>query len=675
MIRMLHEQTKRAEVLVAGAFFAMLFFGLFLGDGKQGVIEVFSGSIALVCWGLFRLKNRISKRLPFLLSFGWAAFVLVAYVSLLRSDSIGFSLSWFIRLFSSYILYIIFYSLASKTTTMVFIVGACALTVGAGLLSVVSASSPLVRDLLPSMNLIDTRYGHSHLADLLVFVTPAILYWVYTHRSAVYAKWLVAVLYCSALFFTYARGAWIVIGVYCLFWLAATRSMGKKTAALFLSIGLLGVIAVVLGMKYLPSHSNHILRQLTRPATVSSRLEYWRQAQEAFKERPLFGSGPGTFSLESQRFQKTTGQSSWFAHSLPIQTLAETGVVGLGALFFLVGVHFVRIFQTKRPLMKEPLGVVVFGCTLVLGYGVFEFVLDYQIMWLLFWSGIGLFTGLSQVHQHDADTEQPMFIFSLTYVVAFYILWMCSSLSSVIGLSPSITYLLAPHDAGNALMALTKTTSPQPRGFVSEVANFFHAKNPNILIEISKAKRALGDVDGANISIYTAAHAFPTLENVQKEYVTVLLEAKKYDAIGLWLRESSPVLFYSNAPYRKSDIDLSPEVVERVSRYIPLLFDPIVSPSVRYSRFFYNAGLEYLSIRPQKTAALWLLANRLQPSLSYIWVERAALEKHVLFNEQGADMILDACKTEEFARKHCAWILQTGTIPKVGSHGAKINEK
>ena len=78
-----------------------------------------------------------------------------------------------------------------------------------------------------------------------------------------------------------------------------------------------------------------------KPSVPSdNRLEYWRQAIEAIKERPLFGSGPRTFYLLSRRLQSAPNSWSWFAHSFPLQTAAETGLVGLSIFLFLICVLF-----------------------------------------------------------------------------------------------------------------------------------------------------------------------------------------------------------------------------------------------------------------------------------------------------------------------------------------------
>jgi len=675
VLRGILKRLSRGDVLILTLFFCLLFGGVFLGDGKQGVIEIYSSSIVLVCWGVFRYLGLSFRRLPSLLYVAWVAYFLVALVSMVFSDSIGYSISWFVRGFSAFVIYLLFYTLASKITAKLFVYGTTALVVCTSALFIVTWLFPVVSTLLPSMNLVDVRHGHSHIVNLLVFVAPIILSFLLYRKAALYQKIIATCVYFLIMFSTYSRGAWLVVAGYFFIQSFARFDSFKKRALMVICICIVIGVGAYIKTNSGVSPNNSITIQLLRPITISSRLEYWRQARETFIERPMFGSGPGTFSLESLRYQKLTGRSSWFAHSILMQTLAEIGAFGLVALVWLIGAHF---WIQYRKINHSPVGapnIIIHGCILLCVYGVFEFVLDYQIMWFLFWGGVGVFTGIHFPASKREKGEQRLIFLSLGYLTIFYLLWALSALAYLVTPRQDIIFLLAPYDAGNALMALTKINEKQHAYAVMYAAKLFHSKNPNIVLELSKAQRKFGYRDEANYSIEIAAYTFLTFENIQKEYITVQLDNKNYINIKNWLRDVAPTLFYSDAPYKKSDVDISLDIIKKIPPQTMLsLFDSLVAPNIRYSRFFYNVGFLYLSTNPQKTAALWLLSNNLQPTLSYIWIERAALEKYVLFDEQNADMILHACEQDVVARKHCLWVLQTDQIPYVGSHTTKINE-
>ena len=69
----------------------------------------------------------------------------------------------------------------------------------------------------------------------------------------------------------------------------------------------------------------------TRLATLqSNRYAYWRVALRAFGDEPLRGVGAGGWAVYWLRYRTIT-EFAQDAHSLPLQTLAELGVVGAGA--------------------------------------------------------------------------------------------------------------------------------------------------------------------------------------------------------------------------------------------------------------------------------------------------------------------------------------------------------
>src|SRR4051794_20565295 len=68
----------------------------------------------------------------------------------------------------------------------------------------------------------------------------------------------------------------------------------------------------------------------------SPRYEYWRVALGSFADHPVAGVGAGGFAVEWLR-ERSQARNARDAHSLPIETLAELGLVGGAALALLAG--------------------------------------------------------------------------------------------------------------------------------------------------------------------------------------------------------------------------------------------------------------------------------------------------------------------------------------------------
>jgi O-antigen ligase len=96
---------------------------------------------------------------------------------------------------------------------------------------------------------------------------------------------------------------------------------------------------------------------VTTDASNLERINRWSCAIEMFKERPVFGFGPGTYSFEYARFQRPenlTIISTNFgdlgnAHSEYLSTLSEMGLPGI--LFFIAFV--ISIFYTSIQLYYQ----------------------------------------------------------------------------------------------------------------------------------------------------------------------------------------------------------------------------------------------------------------------------------------------------------------------------------
>jgi O-antigen ligase len=84
----------------------------------------------------------------------------------------------------------------------------------------------------------------------------------------------------------------------------------------------------------------------------SNRYAYWRVAVATFADHPLRGIGAGGFAVEWLR-ERPVARPAQDAHSLPIETLAELGLIGAAALALLAGaiVAAARRLQRVDPVL------------------------------------------------------------------------------------------------------------------------------------------------------------------------------------------------------------------------------------------------------------------------------------------------------------------------------------
>jgi O-antigen ligase len=127
-----------------------------------------------------------------------------------------------------------------------------------------------------------------------------------------------------------------------------------------------GVICAGLALAIVVGAKEHSARPLAAGASrlttlQSNRYAYWRVAMRAFAHEPLRGVGAGGWAVWWLRYRPFS-ESAQDAHSLPLQTLAELGIVGLALLAaFLAGVGLAArdAFRAHPALAAGPVAAFV----------------------------------------------------------------------------------------------------------------------------------------------------------------------------------------------------------------------------------------------------------------------------------------------------------------------------
>jgi O-antigen ligase len=124
--------------------------------------------------------------------------------------------------------------------------------------------------------------------------------------------------------------------------------IGLAAALVACAIPLVGLMSVALSDRGLAGTIEQRVDELTSEtntaptegagrlsATESTRGKYWREADRVFDDRPLTGTGPGTFRIARLR-HRTDDSASGHAHGFVPQTMADLGLVGLAITLLLL---------------------------------------------------------------------------------------------------------------------------------------------------------------------------------------------------------------------------------------------------------------------------------------------------------------------------------------------------
>jgi O-antigen ligase len=122
-------------------------------------------------------------------------------------------------------------------------------------------------------------------------------------------------------------------------------------------------LAIVVGAHESSVSSQSLSTGATRLVSLqSNRYDYWSVALRAFGTEPLHGVGAGNWSVYWLRWRHVN-EAAQDAHSLPLQTLAELGLVGvvfLGAFVGGVGVAARRAVGMTRQAVGPVAAVIAY---------------------------------------------------------------------------------------------------------------------------------------------------------------------------------------------------------------------------------------------------------------------------------------------------------------------------
>lgn len=219
---------------------------------------------------------------------------------------------------------------------------------------------------------------------------------------------LVATIIIQSLFLlrTYSRGAWLGFGIsavimfYCFI-----RKSNFKIKLLYLFVA----ICLLAGHLFLPRSIIFNVkdairvkfkfgytineRMMTIPQTITGsnfeRIKWWKEALRIFRDYPLTGCGLNTYSVVARNYKSFEG-GGIYPHNSYLQKAAETGLLGLFALLWVLFIFFkteLGYFNKRRDLLV--LGLLS-GIFAFLIHAFFDTHLYSLQLVVLFWYMLGL---------------------------------------------------------------------------------------------------------------------------------------------------------------------------------------------------------------------------------------------------------------------------------------------
>jgi O-antigen ligase len=155
---------------------------------------------------------------------------------------------------------------------------------------------------------------------------------------------------------------------------------------------------------------------VTSDASNLERINRWSCAIEMFKERPLFGFGPGTYAFEYARFQKpenltiisTNFGDMGNAHSEYLGPLSETGAIGLltflgvVAMLFYKGITLYYNYSIDHPSTSLLILMMILSLVTYFVHGILNNYLDTDKAAVPIWTMAIIFIVLEEKFKKEA---------------------------------------------------------------------------------------------------------------------------------------------------------------------------------------------------------------------------------------------------------------------------------
>lgn len=227
-------------------------------------------------------------------------------------------------------------------------------------------TTPFILDYLQQRRVFFPFVTPGILAGYLTMITPLIL--LYKRKI-----WLSIPLLC-ALLLTESLGAFIGLFLAALVYVLLKGDF-KKRIAIFL-LGLVFAIPLIFFMR-IASGKEH----LSPLFSVFMRLNYWRDTIEIIKIHPFIGIGLGNFNLACSRY----------AHNSFLQFWAETGLLGLASLLWLIYAILTSSINKIKNLADDKETLVLITCLAAfLFHNLWDFSFFLPEVSLIWWAILGL---------------------------------------------------------------------------------------------------------------------------------------------------------------------------------------------------------------------------------------------------------------------------------------------
>lgn len=643
---------RHRELFFVWVFIGLLIFFLVIGEGPTtaAVLLVPLGILLLYCIAFRILIPR--RAFPNHIMVSFFCFLIYIVGTSFWSDDIGRTITASMTCVNAFLFYYLFYRYSSEHVVKHLSMGLVVLPfIIAGSFAVVTHYS-VVTVYIPIKNMIEFQSGHHPAIILLLFAYPVVTwYWFTTKRCFAFFLWLLVVGMSLA---TFSRAGVCIELLYTLS-ILVLRKYQRFRLREWIGIGIIAATTVALAVfpyqsftktaPWLPKHAKEAI-------PIIYRGEYWKQSIMAIKERPLFGSGFGTFQLESKRLEERVFTNSSSAHNSLLHIVVELGIVGgILCVYLLYRVLRNVFIQWNHHALSTPMRGMVgsIGCCIFFSF--IDIPFSYSIVILIFWALVGCVHGMLSSKQMNSPCTNATHTVGIVTCIAISVVF--GSIFMFPRAFPLVHALLWEYPMSIVL----PTYPPRDRERILLLGEQFHKKNSAILLSLATEYEKEGRLDKAEQLYQEAATLNPFTGVGYHTYFRFLAMHKNYEKLGRELQRLS----IRTLPTTLHDQVYSLELDH--SQWFDAYQAVFSSPRIQgYAAIYYLLGIHSLERNPQQTEQLWKLARDSFPDYGHLQIEYASLYYYLFQDPEQSRELLIACQTIPSPAMECVNAIQHGLL-------------
>ncbi|OFZ02163.1 MAG: hypothetical protein A3K10_08160 [Bacteroidetes bacterium RIFCSPLOWO2_12_FULL_31_6] len=272
---------------------------------------------------------------------------------------------------------------------------------------------------------------HTSYGAVLAMFIPFIVYFIWyskNNRFIQFISIIILIIFIVALILSYTRAAWMSLVVAFCVYIILSFKIRIRTIIAGSAI-LIGLFFAFQTQIYMALEQNkqdsssdikeHIksISNIKSDASNLERINRWKSAIRMFKERPIWGWGPGTYMFQYAPYQlssektviSTNAGNKGNAHSEYIGPLAEGGVLGCLSFILIVccvSATAIKIIYTSKDKNIQMLTMSVYlGLITYFIHGLFNNFLDTDKASAPFWGFVAIITAIDLYHLKKTEVN------------------------------------------------------------------------------------------------------------------------------------------------------------------------------------------------------------------------------------------------------------------------------